>query len=90
MRVHVVDDEVHATEIVSDTLGYRYARGKGGNAMLRAAQPSAEITARCVALARGLGLAFAGVDFKFVPDGQIDCCADRSVTRTPTCRGFTV
>jgi glutathione synthase/RimK-type ligase-like ATP-grasp enzyme len=73
MRVHVVDDEVHATEIVSDTLDYRYARRNGGSATLRAAQLSAEIAARCVALARGLGLAFAGIDLKFTPDGQIYC-----------------
>jgi glutathione synthase/RimK-type ligase-like ATP-grasp enzyme len=73
MRVHVVDDEVHATEIVSDTLDYRYARRNGGTATLRAVDLSAEVASRCVALTRGLGLAFAGIDLKFTPDGQVFC-----------------
>jgi len=36
VRVHVVEEDVHRTEIISDTLDYRYARRGGGVADLRA------------------------------------------------------
>ena len=62
MRVHVVDQEAYATEIISDTLDYRYARRSGGAAELRATRLSSDTAQRCVALTRGLGLAFAGID----------------------------
>lgn len=72
-RVHVIGDEVHATEIVSDRLDYRYARRNGGSATLRAVDLAPEIAARCVALTNGLDLAFAGIDLKFTPDGEVFC-----------------
>ena len=72
-RVHVIGHEVHATEIISDKLDYRYARRNGGSATLRAVDLAPEIAARCVALARGLGLAFAGIDLKFTPDREVFC-----------------
>jgi hypothetical protein len=72
-RVHVVDREVHATEIVSDTIDYRYARRAGGSAELRAAELSPDTAEKCVALARGLGLPFAGIDLKITPDGEVFC-----------------
>lgn len=34
---------------------------------------AADLAGRCVALARDLGLDFAGVDLKFTPDGQAFC-----------------
>jgi len=73
MRVHVVGGEVFATEIISDRLDYRYARRNGGSASLRAAELPSDIAARCVALTSGLGLAFAGIDLKFAPDGRVVC-----------------
>jgi len=73
MRVHVVDQEIYATEIISDTLDYRYARRNGGSAELRAAVLPSDIAERCVALTHGLGLAFAGIDLKITPDGEIFC-----------------
>ncbi len=73
VRVHVVDEDVHATEIVSDTLDYRYARRNGGTARLKAVKLAADIAARCVAMTRGLGLAFAGIDLKFAPNGEVFC-----------------
>jgi glutathione synthase/RimK-type ligase-like ATP-grasp enzyme len=73
MRVHVVGAEVFATEIISDRLDYRYARRNGGSASLRAAELSSDIAARCIALTGGLGLAFAGIDLKFAPDGWVVC-----------------
>ena len=73
VRVHVVDQEAYATEIISDTLDYRYARRSGGAAELRATRLSSDTAQRCVALTRGLGLAFAGIDLKITPAGEIFC-----------------
>jgi glutathione synthase/RimK-type ligase-like ATP-grasp enzyme len=73
VRVHVVGEETHATEIVSDTLDYRYARRSGGAAELRATRLPLETEQKCVALARGLGLAFAGIDLKITPAGETFC-----------------
>jgi glutathione synthase/RimK-type ligase-like ATP-grasp enzyme len=73
VRVHVIEEDVHATEIISDTLDYRYARRAGGAAELRAIQLSSDTQEKCVALTRGLGLAFAGIDLKVTPAGEIFC-----------------
>jgi glutathione synthase/RimK-type ligase-like ATP-grasp enzyme len=73
VRVHVVDQEVHATEIVSDVVDYRYARRSGGSATLRAREIPEELAARCVALTAGLGLAFAGIDLRIGADGEATC-----------------
>jgi glutathione synthase/RimK-type ligase-like ATP-grasp enzyme len=73
MRVHVVDREVYATEIVSDTLDYRYARRSGGSAELRAAELPDATANKCIEMTRGLGLAFAGIDLKITPDGEVYC-----------------
>jgi glutathione synthase/RimK-type ligase-like ATP-grasp enzyme len=73
VRVHVVGDETYATEIVSDTLDYRYARRSGGSAELRAVRLSTEVEEKCVMLTAGLGLAFAGIDLKITPSGEVFC-----------------
>jgi glutathione synthase/RimK-type ligase-like ATP-grasp enzyme len=53
---------------------YRYARQQvGAPAELEATDLPDDIAERCVALARGLGLAFAGIDLKFPPDGRVVC-----------------
>jgi glutathione synthase/RimK-type ligase-like ATP-grasp enzyme len=73
VRAHVVDREVHATEIISDIIDYRYARRAGGSAELRATELAPETADKCIALARGLGLPFAGIDLKITPDGEVFC-----------------
>ena len=73
VRVHVVDREVFATEIVSDVTDYRYARQAGGSATLRAIEIDGELAARCIALTAGLGLAFSGIDLRLSPGGRITC-----------------
>jgi glutathione synthase/RimK-type ligase-like ATP-grasp enzyme len=73
VRAHVVDREVHATEIISDIIDYRYARRAGGSAELRATELATDTADKCVALARGLGLPFAGIDLKITPDGEVFC-----------------
>ncbi|MBV9782401.1 MAG: hypothetical protein JO264_01140 [Acidisphaera sp.] len=73
MRVHVVGDDVHATEIVSDRLDYRYAKRQGGSAELRAARLDDGIAQKCIDVTRGLGLEFAGIDLKITADGEVFC-----------------
>jgi glutathione synthase/RimK-type ligase-like ATP-grasp enzyme len=73
VRVHVIDRELHATEIVSDVTDYRYARKMGGTATLRTFELSTDLAARCVALTAGLGLVFAGIDLRIGPDGTATC-----------------
>ena len=62
IRVHVVGDAVFPTEIHSTHIDYRYAKRHGGETTLAAITLLPEIAARCVALTRSLGLAFAGID----------------------------
>jgi glutathione synthase/RimK-type ligase-like ATP-grasp enzyme len=64
VRVHVVGNEVFATEIVSSHVDYRYARHEGGVAELRPHDLPIAMAERCLELVSGLGLAFAGIDFK--------------------------
>lgn len=73
VRVHVVGRDVHATEIVSDRVDYRYASQTGGSAELRAIDLPPTLAERCVALTAGLGLIFAGIDLRIGPDGEATC-----------------
>jgi glutathione synthase/RimK-type ligase-like ATP-grasp enzyme len=73
LRVHVVGQDVYATEILSDVLDYRYATRFGGSTALRATELGAELAERCVALTAGLGLVFAGIDLRIGPDGAVTC-----------------
>jgi len=73
VRVHVVDRDVFATEIVSDRTDYRYASRMGGSTELRATSLPDELVARCVALSAGLGLPFSGIDLRRGPDGVATC-----------------
>jgi hypothetical protein len=69
IRVHVVDREVFATEIVTDATDYRYAAREGRAAELRAVSLDEAVAARCLALAADLGLPFAGIDLRRTPGG---------------------
>lgn len=73
VRVHVIDRDVFATEIVSDATDYRYASRMGGSTALRATELAAELAERCIALTAGLGLVFAGIDLRIGPDGTATC-----------------
>lgn len=73
VRVHVIDRDVFATEIVSDATDYRYASRMGGSTALRATELAAELAERCIALTAGLGLVFAGIDLRIGPDGGATC-----------------
>jgi glutathione synthase/RimK-type ligase-like ATP-grasp enzyme len=74
VRVHVVAKDVFASAITSNVTDYRYAgRQDGGSAELRAVELDDELAERCIRLAQTLELAFAGIDLKVTPDGQVYC-----------------
>lgn len=74
IRVHTVGDEVFATLIRTDATDYRYASRSGaGPPTFEVTELAPEEAARCVALARGLGLPVAGIDLKRAPDGRLFC-----------------
>jgi hypothetical protein len=74
VRVHVVGTEVFATRIESSATDYRYASSQVGEAAnLVATELTNEVADKCIRLTEGLGLAFAGIDLKFAPDGRVFC-----------------
>jgi glutathione synthase/RimK-type ligase-like ATP-grasp enzyme len=74
VRVHVVDKKVFATKINSNATDYRYARTQAGEAAeLTAMDIPDNVAQGCINLAAGLGLAFAGIDLKFAPEGEVYC-----------------
>lgn len=74
VRVHVVGARVFATKINSTATDYRYARTQAGEAAeLTAMDIPDNVAQGCINLAEGLGLAFAGIDLKFAPEGQVYC-----------------
>lgn len=73
IRVHTVGGQAYATEIESDVVDYRYAKKHGGTAELSAVKLPDRVSERCVQMAEGLGLAFAGIDLKLTPDGEVYC-----------------
>jgi hypothetical protein len=74
VRVHTVGDEIFATAISSRATDYRYGHTTGhlNVELFEVALPS-DVCERCILLARGLGLDFAGIDLKLTPDGRVFC-----------------
>ncbi len=72
VRVHVVGSDVHACEVESATIDYRYAEG-GEVATMWAVELPEEIRARCLAVSRALQLPLAGIDLLRDDDGQWWC-----------------
>jgi glutathione synthase/RimK-type ligase-like ATP-grasp enzyme len=74
LRVHAVGGEVFATAISTGATDYRYAQRQTGDAAeLREVELSDWLAEKCLALARGLGLDFAGIDLKVTPDDRVYC-----------------
>jgi glutathione synthase/RimK-type ligase-like ATP-grasp enzyme len=74
VRVHVVGEAVFATLIRTEATDYRYARQQvNAPARLVEVDISDEVAGRCVALTKGLGLEFAGIDLKVTPDKRVYC-----------------
>ncbi len=69
VRVHVVGHEVLAVAIETSETDYRYGkRQRYANYVL-----PAELSDRCVKLARTMGLEFAGIDIMITGDGKTYC-----------------
>lgn len=73
LRVHVVADAVFATRIKSEAVDYRYIQRGEGDGVFEAVVLDKALTTQCIALARTLGLRFAGIDLKITPQGEIYC-----------------
>lgn len=73
VRVHVVGERVFATRALTDRTDYRYAARQGGSTELEATTLDADLDARCISLAAGLGLDFAGIDLRIDDSGQAVC-----------------
>ena len=73
VRVHVVGQEVFATRIETNMTNYRYASRQGGETKLIAAELTDDLSDQCVRLAEALGLAFAGINLKITPEGEVFC-----------------
>ena len=75
VRVHTIGQQVFATAINADgATDYRYAAQQNGqHADLTAICLPDDLSQRCLDLADGLGLAFAGIDLKLTPDGEVYC-----------------
>jgi hypothetical protein len=67
-RVHVVGDRLFATRVLSDAVDYRY-----GFARMEPYQLPDDVAARCLLLARTLGLQLAGIDLRRTPEGEWVC-----------------
>jgi hypothetical protein len=70
-RVHVVGDEVFASEIVSCVADYRY--GGDGQVTMHPFELPRDVADRCVRLAAEIGLVVAGIDLRRNPDGEWYC-----------------
>jgi glutathione synthase/RimK-type ligase-like ATP-grasp enzyme len=73
VRVHVVNEEVFATQILTEATDYRYAQQQGSRADLYAIELDVGLAQKCVDLAHALNLPFAGIDLKITPDNQVYC-----------------
>jgi glutathione synthase/RimK-type ligase-like ATP-grasp enzyme len=72
-RVHIVGDDVFASEILCDSDDYRYAGRTGGVAQIRAGTLQPELATQCRRLASALGLHVAGIDLRRTDGGRWVC-----------------
>jgi hypothetical protein len=74
VRVHVVGGETFAARVSTTATDYRYpARSGTPPPEVTRYELPADLAGRTVALARSLGLEFAGVDLRIPPDGEPVC-----------------
>ena len=73
VRVHVVGDEIFATEVRSDAHDYRYASQSDNEVEMAATAVPADVADRCRAMTAGMGLAVAGIDLRRAPGARWVC-----------------
>ena len=73
IRVHIVGEQVFATEIVSTAVDYRYAHRDGLEVEMHPVVLPTDIAARCVQLSKTLQLPFCGIDLMRTSRGEYYC-----------------
>ncbi len=73
IRVHVVGEEVFATELKSAASDYRYAAGTGESLTARAIDIPPAVASACVRLTRSSGLMLSGIDLRKTSDDRYYC-----------------
>jgi glutathione synthase/RimK-type ligase-like ATP-grasp enzyme len=73
VRVHTVGDRVLAVRVRSEAVDYRYAHRDGLAMEMEPTTLPRAIEQACLAVARELGLLFAGIDLKETPEGDWYC-----------------
>lgn len=73
LRVHTVGDRLFATEVLSDGADYRYAERENKQRTMRAVELEPDLQARCLTMAKGLGLSLSGIDLRRTPGGAYYC-----------------
>lgn len=73
VRVHVVGEEVHATEVFSAATDYRYAGRDSEEIEMRSCELPPALAASCLALSAALELPVCGIDLRRTPDGRWFC-----------------
>jgi transaldolase len=73
VRVHVVGNEVIATEVRSRADDYRYASLSGEDVEFAPTILPDDVAMRCRVMTAGMNLAVAGIDLRRTPDGRWVC-----------------
>jgi len=72
-RLHIVGDDVFASEVITEADDYRYAGKQGTSLEVRACDLPPDIIERSRSTAAALQLAFAGVDLRRTPEDEWYC-----------------
>jgi glutathione synthase/RimK-type ligase-like ATP-grasp enzyme len=73
IRVHIVGDEIFATELISDADDYRYAARDGRSLSAQSIEIPPQVAAACVGLTKACGLVIAGIDLRRTRHGEYYC-----------------
>lgn len=73
VRVHVVGDDLFATEVCSEAVDYRYAGRDDEDVDMRAVTLPPEVALRCFELSRRLELPLCGIDLRRTEDERYYC-----------------
>lgn len=72
-RVHIVDDEIFACQIISKADDYRYAARQNCTVAIKPYVLPDDVAQKCKKLVKSLDLVLAGIDLRQTPDGKW-CC----------------
>jgi len=73
IRVHVVGEDVFATELKSEASDYRYASSTGDSLTARAIDIPPDLASACVRLTKSSGLTLSGIDLRKTADDKYYC-----------------